>query len=105
MNSFFIKTRDHGATDVAPILEEMAKLRCCRLWNSLDAGTGLPESVPPGVRLAYIQVNGDRPEQADLVFRVRRLRKEATGGLPVCPQAPPKGKETTSGNCGICGKR
>ncbi|WP_422923204.1 GP88 family protein [Singulisphaera sp. PoT] len=102
---FYGYSRSWRIHDIAPVLEEMARLRCCRLWYSLDAETGLPDSVPPGIRLAYMQVNDDRPEQADLVFRVRRLRKESTDGMPVCPQETAKGKSTTCGGCGICWKR
>jgi hypothetical protein len=81
----------------------MAALRCCRAWYSIDHDTGLPERLPPGVRLAYLQVaEGEQPELADLVFRVRRLRQRLP--LPqVCPHETPQGRGRAT-NCGNCGK-
>ena len=82
----------------------MTALRCCRLWYSVDSETGLPERVPPGVRLANLKVKmGEQPEQADLVLRVRKLRREAS--LPIiCAAETFEGKAdgTTCGSCQRC---
>ena len=101
---FYAYTRSYRIPDIAPVLEQMAKLRCFRLWYSVDKDTGLPDCVPPGVRLAYLQVADDEPAQADLMFRVRRLRKEKkTIGLPmICPAETSQGKGTTCGSCRHC---
>lgn len=100
---FFAYTRSWSIADIAPVLEEMAKLSCMRLWYSCDA-TGLPARVPPGVRLAYLQTDqGPVPPNADLVFRTRKLRK--LPALPVvCSSETPHGKRTgvTCGSCARC---
>src|SRR5262249_10329558 len=73
---FYFYTRSWRIPAIAAVLEQMAALRCCRAWYSTDRSTGVPERVPAGVRLAYLQVEeGEQPEPADLVFRVRRLRQ------------------------------
>ena len=83
----------------------MATLRCCRPWYSIDRETGLPERVPVGVRLAYLQVTeGEKPELADLMFRVRRLRRQGVALPLVCPHETQQGRanDTNCGNCGRC---
>ena len=104
---FYFYTRSWRVPAIAPLLEAMARLPNCRAWYSIDADTGVPERVPPGVRLAYLQVQADeRPARADLVFRVRRLRRQRRRvGLPmVCPHETPEGRarEVNCGNCGYC---
>ena len=101
---FYAYSRSYRIPEIAPVLAEMAKLPCFRLWYSIDKDTGLPDFVPEGVRLAYLQVADDEPELADLMFRVRRLRKEKkTVGLPmVCPAETVQGKGTTCGSCRHC---
>jgi hypothetical protein len=104
---FYAYTRSFRIPAVASVLEEMAQLRCFRLWYSLDAETGLTAQVPVGVRLAYLQVADDEPEQADLLFRVRRLgkeRKKRIGLSLICPAETPQGQErgTTCGSCQHC---
>ncbi len=98
---FYFYTRSWRVPGIAAVLEQMAALRCCRAWYSIDHATGVPERVPAGVRLAYLQVTeGERPELVDLLFRVRRLRRQA---LPlVCPHETPQGRETNCGHCGRC---
>lgn len=100
---FYWYSRSWRVPEIAAILEQMAALKCCRAWYSVDSETGLPERIPPGVRLAYLQVEqGERPELADMTFRIRRLRKESREGLPmVCPAETPEGKSTDT-NCGNC---
>ncbi|MBA4067190.1 MAG: hypothetical protein C0501_26490 [Isosphaera sp.] len=86
------------------MLEEMAALRCCRAWYSTDAETGLPDHVPPGVRLAHLRVAADeQPAPADLEFRVRRLRAARTPLSVVCPHETPEGRARDA-NCGNCGR-
>ena len=101
---YYACTRSHRIPEIAAVLEEMAELRCFRLWYSIDEDTGLPALVPPGARLACLQVADDEPELADLMFRVRRLRKEKkTVGLPmICPSETVQGTGTTCGSCRHC---
>lgn len=101
---FYAYTRSYRIPAIAAVLERMAALKNVRLWYSVDAETGTPDSIPAGVRLAYLQTNEeDQPEQADLLFRPRRLR--ATIPLPMtCPHETERGKDkgTTCGSCGKC---
>jgi len=101
---FYFYTRSWRVPEIAPVLEQMAKLRCCKVWYSIDSDTGLPECVPARVRLAYLQVTeGDQPEQTDLVFRVRRLRRQRFPLSLVCPHETPQGRANNV-NCGNCGR-
>jgi hypothetical protein len=102
---FYFYTRSWRQPAIAAVLEQMAALRCCRAWYSIDHETGVPERVPVGVRLAYLQVTeGEQPELADLMFRVRRLHRERQPLSLVCPNETPRGRalDTNCGNCGRC---
>lgn len=96
-------TRSWRIPSIATVLQNMASLHSMRLWYSIDAETGVPENVPPGVRLAYLQVTeGAVPPAANLVFRVPRLR--ALPSLPiVCDSETVEGK-ATSVTCGSCAR-
>lgn len=101
---FYFYTRSWRVPEVAPVLEEMAALKCCRAWYSVDSHTGVPDRVPPGVRIAYLQVDDeDQPELVNLMFRVRRLRRRRIALSLVCPSETPLGKDRQV-NCGSCGK-
>lgn len=101
---YYFYTRSWRQPGIAPVLEEMARLRQVRAWYSVDSETGLPERVPPGVRLAYLQARaGERPELVDLVFRVRRLRHFRAPLGVVCPSETPRGRSRDA-NCGNCGR-
>ena len=81
---FYLYTRSWRVEGIAEVLEQMAALRCCRVWYSIDRETGVPAKVPIGVRLAYLQVDKDeQPELLDLLFVVRRVRRDAV--RVVCP--------------------
>jgi Gene product 88 len=102
---FFFYTRSWRKPNIAAVLEQMAVLDCCRAWYSCDRETGVPEHVPVGVRLAYLQVSeGEQPELVDLMFRARRLRSQRLPLSLVCPHETPQGKvnDTNCGNCGRC---
>ena len=47
---YYLYSRSWRVPDVVPVLEQMAALRCCKVWYSTDSETGLPECIPPGVR-------------------------------------------------------
>jgi hypothetical protein len=100
---FYLYTRSWRVEGIAEVLEQMAALRCCRVWYSIDRETGVPAKVPIGVRLAYLQVDKDeQPELLDLLFVVRRVRRHAVRvGLPLlCPHQADKAE--TCGSCGRC---
>jgi hypothetical protein len=102
---FYFYTRSWRIPAIAAVLEQMAALPNCRAWYSIDNGTGAPERVPTRVRLAYLQVEeGEQPEPADLVFRVRRLRGQRLALPLVCPHETPQGRvaDVNCGNCGRC---
>ncbi len=99
---FFLYSRSHRVPDIAPVLAEMAAEGNARVWYSADAETGEPETVPPGVRLAFMQHDpAATPRRSHLVFRTRALRKTAYS-LPVfgCPQEVDR--STTCGSCQFC---
>jgi hypothetical protein len=102
---FYFYTRSHRVPEIAPALESMAALKCCRAWYSIDRDTGFPDRVPPNVRVALLQVDeNDEADSGDLLFRVRKLRKKKRLGLPVvCPSETPKGHDSEI-NCGSCGR-
>lgn len=100
---FYLYSRSWRIEDIAPVLEQMAALRCCRVWFSVDCETGIPASIPPSVRLAYLQADEDEePELLDLLFVVRRLKSYAKRvSLPMlCPHQA--GKQDNCGSCGTC---
>ena len=100
---FWAYTRSYLIPEFSEILEKMAGLSNFKLWYSIDDDTGMPDLIPPGVRLAYMQVDTDRMENADLVFRIQRLRKEKPRfRLPmICPDETPRGRSRET-NCGFC---
>lgn len=91
----------------------MYTLKCCAgltqmtAWNepvsgqTTLAGYSLAK-VPPGVKLAYLQVEEEEePELLDLLFVVRRLKRYAKRvGLPKLCDHQADNRE----NCGHCGK-
>jgi hypothetical protein len=102
---YYFYTRSWRVPAIVPAIERMAGLANCRAWYSIDEETGIPTVIPSGVRLAYVQTSRQRPARADLVFRVRGLRKQPRLELPtVCPQETPAGhgQGINCGSCGVC---
>jgi Gene product 88 len=106
---FFLYTRCWRDDAVRPVLERMARRRNCRVWYSCDRETGLPARVPPRVRLAWLMTEADDspPDGVHLVFRVRRLRRQAAtrlGGVRVCPEEDGvrRRRPVTCDRCGLC---
>jgi hypothetical protein len=109
--SFYAYTRSWRLTGLRDAIEEhLAPLGNLRLWYSADRDTGLPEDLPPGVRVAWLQEDQDDPVPpgADLVFRVQRLRRRPArriGLTLVCPtENGLTGDRTDCGRCGHCWK-
>lgn len=101
--TFYFYTRSWRVGYIEVALRELAALANVVGWYSTDRDTGPVASLPPGVRVAFMNTEeGEEAEWADLVFRVRRLRGTPRVGLPVvCPKNAGKTVET---NCGVCQK-
>jgi hypothetical protein len=82
-------TRCWRLEEYREVLSEMASLRNFHLWFSVDRESGLPETTPPRVRLAFLQTEeADDPGDVDLVFRtpaLRSTRVRRIGLSLVCP--------------------
>jgi hypothetical protein len=104
---FYCYSRSWRLPEIATVLRQMARLRNVRLWYSADQETGVPGPVPRGIRVAWLEVGDGRPEPADLVFVIRRLRRAASLRLElplVCPHDTPQGRqaEVTCTTCARC---
>jgi hypothetical protein len=101
---FYGYTRSWRVPAIVPALEELAKCRAMRLWYSADEASGMPTSVPPTVRIAYLQTSSHPPPPGvDLVFRPQRLRALPASPL-VCNHETPGGRQLgiTCGSCTRC---
>ena len=87
---FYFYTRSWRATPIRAVLETMAEQPNCSAWYSCDQETGVPTNVLPGIRLAWLQLDPQEiiPEQVDLVFRRRGIRRLALPQIVarVCPE-------------------
>jgi Gene product 88 len=103
---FFLYSRSWRAKAIFPSLVELASLQNCRLWFSADDETGYPPEVPPGVRVAWMQVSEEEEiPDVELIFRDYPLRKERQpmiGLSLVCPHEQPVDRDRRT-NCGVCG--
>lgn len=96
---YYFYTRSHAVPEILPVLEQMAALKCCRVWFSVDKDLSV-DRIPPGVRLAFLQTEADEePELLDLRFVVRRLRGKRLSLPLLCPN-----EQGSAANCGDCGK-
>ena len=104
---FFTYTRSWRVEKIEPLLRAFAALDNVRLWYSADSDTGFPPDVPQAVQVAWLQDTAQVPEQADLLFQTRSVRKLALPlVIPVCAQELPEGKAkgVNCANCGVCWK-
>lgn len=107
---FYCYTRSYRVQEIEPVLCEMALLRNVRLWYSADSEIGVPPRVPANIRVAWLQeTEDDAFDNVDLVFRVRRLRRQSpaeVNGAMVCPSETPEGQvaEVTCATCRFCWK-
>lgn len=104
---FYCYTRSHAVPDVLPVLVRMARLKNARVWFSCDRDIPVPDPVPSGVRTCYLQAEaGEAVPRVDLVFRVKRLRKERLSLGVVCPSEVPAGQQRgiVCGSCTRCFK-
>jgi hypothetical protein len=102
---FFGYTRSWRVPKIEPYLRAFAALPNVRLWYSADRETGMPPSVPDGVRVAWMQDTEAAPAGGDLVFQVRKLRRLSLPlAAPVCEQETPEGKArgVNCANCTVC---
>jgi hypothetical protein len=106
---FFTYTRVWQLPAFTEVLDELSRLPNLSLWYSCDRDTGVPEEVPPRVRLAWLMTAADEvpPPGADLVFRTLALRRrpaEAVNGVTVCPAENGTTPATTCDRCRLCWK-
>lgn len=106
---FFTYTRAWRVPGIKPAIDELAALPNVRVWYSADRDTGLPPEIPAEVGVAWLMAAEDDhpPAGADLVFRVRRLRRHPlaeVGGVRVCPaeDGHPRPRAPTCDRCGVC---
>ncbi len=103
---FYAYTRSWRVPEMVPGLSRLSRLRNMRLWYSCDRDTGTPSRIPKRVRLAYMQAGPeDMPSRADLVFRVKRLRRKVAKRIAlalVCPVENGVTKGVTCGSCRVC---
>ena len=96
---YYFYTRSWRDRMIEPVLREMAALKCCKAWYSVDDDATV--TAPKNVRLAYLQTKPGNIPAVDLVLRVRKLRN--TYALPiVCMSETPSGKGTPCGACRRC---
>ena len=110
---FSFSSRSWRVPAIDRVLVAMAALANVRVWYSCDRATGIPQGIPPNVRLAWLMATPeDLPPRADLAFRVRRLRQVVQKHVPglsgpvlVCPiENGATGQRTTCEQCGVCWK-
>ena len=103
---FYAYTRSWRVAAIEPALRELAVLRNVRLWYSADREAKPELPLPPHVRVAYLQVDEEQPAEADVIFRVRKLRKEAVRRVElslVCPSDTHTGMGKGI-DCGVCAR-
>lgn len=106
--TFFAYTRSYRLPEFADAFTQMAALKNWRLWLSIDSETGIPETVPANVQLAYLQTTSDDdPGHANVVFRVASLRgvpATRIGLAVVCPteSGQQRHEDTTCTSCKRC---
>jgi hypothetical protein len=101
----FAYSRSWRVEKIRPLLYAWGALPNVRLYLSADRDSGLPQNVPPGIRVAWLQVDEQLPPGGDLTFQVRRLRRLALPmSAPVCGQETPQGKQEgmNCSNCRVC---
>jgi hypothetical protein len=98
----FAYSRSWRVEKIRPLLYAFGALPNVRLWLSADRESGLPENVPQGIRVAWLQDTQALPPGGDLTFQVRKLRRLSLPvAAPVCEQERPEGK-VRGVNCSSC---
>jgi hypothetical protein len=100
-------SRSWRVAAIRPALEELAALDNVRLWFSCDEETGMPPTIPDGVRVAWLHEAEDNPVPAGagLVFRLHKLRRtpqRRIGLTLVCPTEQRRDQSGTCSTCGVC---
>jgi hypothetical protein len=112
---FYFYSRSWRVSGIRRVLVAMARLPNVRVWFSCDRETGVPRRIPAAVRVAWLMAApDDRPPRAELVFRIRQLRrrvqkrvdrKGSAGQALVCPtENGATGHRTSCAQCGVCWK-
>lgn len=98
----FAYSRSWRVEKIRPLLYAWAALPNVKLWLSADKDSGLPQDLPEGVRVAWLQDTETLPQGGDLTFQVRKLRKMSLPTVaPICEQELPAGK-ARGANCSSC---
>jgi hypothetical protein len=109
--TFYCYTRSWRRRRLRAAIEtHLAPLPNLRLWYSADRSTGLPQDVPAGVRVAWLQLDQDEAvPNTDLVFRIHWLRRRPAkriGLSLVCvTENGIANARTDCGRCGLCWRR
>jgi hypothetical protein len=87
---FYAYTPSRRVPAMKIALEALAGLPNFRMCFSADKDTGLPDRLPAGVRIAWLREDHDAPvpADADLVFRIHKLRRRPARQvnlMQVCP--------------------
>jgi hypothetical protein len=104
---FFTYTRSWQIPALKEEIVRLASLPNVRVWYSCDRETGIPAAVPSRVRLCWLMTHPEEvpPQPVDLVFRVKRLRKQPLDrlqGTRICPDE--NGKQyARPPHCESCG--
>lgn len=100
---FYFYSRSWRVESIEPVLVRMANEENCRVWYSTDRESGLPDTVPRGVQLAWLQDDEVVEDDVDVIFRIASLRTQRLSLPVICPQETSSGKENINcGNCGHC---
>jgi hypothetical protein len=110
---FYFYSRSWRVPAIQRALVAMAEFPNVRAWLSCDRDTGVPDPVPAGFRIAWLMTApNDLPPRAELVFRVRSLRRlvqkrvcwvGGVGQALVCPtENGITGHRTSCEQCGVC---
>lgn len=99
----FAYSRSWRVETIRPLLYAWGALPNTRLWLSADRDSGLPENVPEGAQVAWLQVDESPPPGGDLTFQVRKLRRLSLPTVaPVCLQERPETKHMNCSSCRVC---
>jgi hypothetical protein len=98
----FAYSRSWRVEKLRPLLFAFGAVPNVKLWLSANKDSGLPQNVPPGIRVAWLQVDETPPQGGHLVFQVRKLRRMSLPVVaPICEQELPSGK-ARGVNCSSC---
>jgi len=106
---FYTYTRSWRTPSLKVEIDRLAELANVRVWYSCDRETCIPAEVPTRVRLCWLMTHPEDmpPQPVDLVFRIKRLRKQplkSLQGVRICPDENGKqyARPPHCESCGLC---